>query len=323
MALYNKLITDEKYYTNDGVSPENINWGGYQYVSLEDIVNNFMLIYQGDLELINNINRFKVLFYAKRCIQELNYDAAREVKVLQLNVTENLRFVLPPDYVNWVRISMYKDGMILPLTQNIQNNTAKQYVQESNGNLTFDETGKVISETDSDLDAARKAGTQKSIYLNADSPYNGLMGYFWGDRWFFDFQLGGRTGLNTETANRNPTFVIDQKSGVINFSSDMSGESCILEYISDGMEYVSVLSGEDQVMQRNDESIAVNKMFESYVYAYIRYEILNNKLGIQEYIVNRARKEKHRLWLNARLRISDLKPGRLLMNLRGQDKMIK
>ena len=43
-------------------------------------------------------------------------------------------------------------------------------------------------------------------------------------------------GLNTETANANPTFNIDRKKGVINFDSNMSGEVCILEYISDGME---------------------------------------------------------------------------------------
>jgi len=34
-------MTDQKYYTNNGVVPTNINWGNYQYVSLKDIVNNF------------------------------------------------------------------------------------------------------------------------------------------------------------------------------------------------------------------------------------------------------------------------------------------
>ena len=49
-------------------------------------------------------------------------------------------------------------------------------------------------------------------------------------------ELVTRFGLNTETANYNPTFNIDKKAGVINFSSEMAGELCILEYISDGME---------------------------------------------------------------------------------------
>jgi len=49
-------ITNYQYYTNSGVVPENANWGEYQFVTLKDIVNNFMLMYVGDNELINNVN---------------------------------------------------------------------------------------------------------------------------------------------------------------------------------------------------------------------------------------------------------------------------
>ena len=66
-------INDYAYYANSGVTPETKNWGSYQYVSLNDVVNNFMLMYQGNHELINNLNRYQVLFHAKRGIQELNY----------------------------------------------------------------------------------------------------------------------------------------------------------------------------------------------------------------------------------------------------------
>ena len=34
-------ITDYQYYENGGNAPEDANWGSYQYVSLQDIVNNF------------------------------------------------------------------------------------------------------------------------------------------------------------------------------------------------------------------------------------------------------------------------------------------
>ena len=68
-------IDQKKYYTNDGATPNDANWGSYQYVSLKDVVTNFLLMYQGNHALINNVNRFKILFHAKRGIQELNYDA--------------------------------------------------------------------------------------------------------------------------------------------------------------------------------------------------------------------------------------------------------
>ena len=112
-------INQEKYYTNNGVTPTNENWGSYQYVSLQDIITNFMLMYSGNHALVNNMSRFKVLFHAKRGIQELNYDAFKEIKSLQLTVYSDLRFVLPSDFVNWVRVSMFKDNTIFPLVSTI------------------------------------------------------------------------------------------------------------------------------------------------------------------------------------------------------------
>jgi len=304
-------ISQFQYYTNNGNTPENQNWGSYQYVSLFDIVNNFMLMYNGNHSLINNEERYKVLFHAKRAIQELNYDAFKEVKVLELNVTDTLKFVLPSDYVNWVRISLYKDGYLRPLSENIQAISSSAYLQDNTGNILFDINGNILEPQFSNIDYERIKGTKKSIYLNSGSQFDGMDGYLVDGDWFFDFAIGARFGLNTETANFNPTFKVNNKAGVIDFSSDMAGQICILEYVSDGME-----GGDNTV-------ITVNKLFEKYVYAYIHYELLSSKLGVQEYIVSRARKEKSALLRNSKIRISNIHPGRLLMNLRGMDKMIK
>ena len=68
-------LSEFEYYTNNETAPEEKNWGAYQYISLDDIVTNFMLMYYGNHSIINNEPRYKVLFHAKRGIQELNYDA--------------------------------------------------------------------------------------------------------------------------------------------------------------------------------------------------------------------------------------------------------
>ena len=115
-------ITAYQYYDNNGNTPENLNWGSYQYVSLYDIVTNFKLMYSGNHSLINNEPRYRILFHAKRGIQELNYDAFNQIKTLELDVCDNLRFVLPPDYVNWVRVSLFKDGVLRQLVEKIQAN---------------------------------------------------------------------------------------------------------------------------------------------------------------------------------------------------------
>ena len=304
-------ISQYQYYENGGNQPEDANWGSYQLVSLKDIVNNFILMYTGNHSLVNNEERYKIMFHAKRAIQELNYDAFKEIKVLELNVCEQLRFVLPSDYVNWVRISLYKDGWLRPLSENIQTLSSKAYLQDNNCKILFDQDGNVLEPQYSTIDFDRITGKKKSIYLNPGSQFSGQEGWEFEGNWYFDYGVGTRFGLNTEPANFNPTFNIDKKAGVINFSSEMAGELCILEYVSDGME-----NGDDSV-------VTVNKLFEKYVYAYIMYEILNAKLGVQEYIIMRARKEKTALLRNAKIRISNIHPGRLLMNLRGMDKILK
>ena len=301
-------IDQEKYYTNDNVNPTNENWGSYQYVSLADIVTNFLLMYNGNHSLINNEERYKILFPAKRGVQELNYDAFKEIKSLQLTVYSDLRFVLPSDFINWVRVSMFKDNTIFPLVENIQVQSALSYVQSATATFTYDGSGNVNTKT-STLDTARQDGSLNSIYLNQARMDGVEMPPFNED--YYDTYIGARYGLNTETANMNPTFTIDKKAGVINFDSTMANQECILEYISDGME------------NGDDSKISVNKLFEDYIYAYIKYALLNSKFGVQEYIINRARKDKTALLRNAKIRLSDIHPGRLLMNLRGENKWIK
>ncbi len=304
-------ITDYQYYENGGVNPTNSNWGSYQFVSLDDIVNNFMLMYVGNDKLINNVEKYNILFHAKRGIQELNYDAMKEIKVLELSVCDQLRYVLPPDYVNWVRVSIYQNGVLMPLTENIQTNWSNAYLQANDCKILFDEYGNILKPENSTIDMDRISGGKKSLYLNANSSQDGNMGYNIDGSWYFDYSVGQRYGLNTETANSNPTFKINKASGVIDFSSGAADKLVILEYVSDGME------------NGVDSEINLNKLFEDFIYAYIKYAILTSKYGVQEYIINRAKKEKTALLRNAKIRLSNIHPGRLLMNLRGQDKWLK
>jgi len=197
------------------------------------------------------------------------------------------------------------------MSENIQTLSAKAYLQDNTGRILFDNLGNALSPEYSDIDFDRLTRTKKSIYLNQGNQYDGQYGWNYDGMWYFDYNIGAAYGLNTETANFNPTFNVDRKAGVINFDSPMVGQQCVLEYVSDGME------------QGDNSLITVNKLFEKYVYAYIQYEILNSKFNVQEYVINRARKEKSALLRNAKIRISNIHPGRLLMNLRGMDKQIK
>jgi hypothetical protein len=298
-------MNQEQYYTNDGVTPTDSNWGSYQNVTLGDVVNNFILMYMDDGDLLTNVNRYKVLFHAKRAVQELNYDGNRQVNALQLEVGDDLKFILPPDYVNYVRISMFWGGVLYPMSENVQANSATEFLQDQAYNILFDDQGNALI-GESKLDISRIDNVNYML-----CPFNNQWGWYVDGLWYFNYNYGACFGLNTETANTNPTFRIDKVSGVINFSSGMRDRSVVLEYISDGL------------YPGDDNQIVINKLAEEYIYSYIKWAVLNTKSNQPEYVINRARKEKVSNWRNAKIRLSNLHPGRLLMNMRGQSKWIK
>ena len=247
-------ITNYQYYTNGGVIPTDLNHGEYQYVSLSDIIKNFMLMYVGNDKLVNNVDRY-VLF---------------------------------------------------PLTENRQPMSATAYLQDNNLDILFDVEGEIVT-GDSRLDILRQ---QKTLYTGGGI-YSGCQGYNHNGDWYFGYRMGGRFGLDTSEANINPRFFINKAAGVIDFSSGIQNRHIVLEYVSDGME------------NGDDSKITINKMAEDYIYNYIKWALLNNKTGVQEYVINRARKEKTATLRNAKIRLSNLHPSRLLMSLRGKDKWIK
>ena len=268
-------ITNYQYYTNEGAIPTDSNWGEYQYVSLADIINNFILMYVGNDKLVNNVDRYTILFHAKRAIQEINYDALRNIKVIEQEMGDQLKMIMPPDYINYVRISVLSGNVLFPLTENRQPMSATAYLQDNNLNILFDVNGEVIT-GDSRLDILRQ---EQSLYTGGGI-YNGCQGYNYNGDWYFGYRMGGRFGLDTSEANINPRFYINKSAGVIDFSSGIQNRHIVLEYVSDGME------------NGDDSKITINKMAEEYIYNYIKWALLNNKTGIQEYIINRVRKEK-------------------------------
>ena len=158
-------LSEYEYYENNGNSPLNKNWGSYQYVSLKDVVTNYLLMYHDNNNLTTNEERYKILFHAKRAIQELNYDAFKEIKILELDVCEDtLRYVLPSDYVNWVRISIYYNGVLYPLSENIQTNYADAYLQDNDCNILFDQDGNILKPQNSSIDYDR-LNKQKKVYI--------------------------------------------------------------------------------------------------------------------------------------------------------------
>ena len=85
------------------------NYGDYQYVSIKDIVNNFLVGYVGTGKIIQNAKRSDVMFHAKRGLQEFSYDTLKVIKSQELTIPPSLSVIIPQDYVNYVQVSWIDD----------------------------------------------------------------------------------------------------------------------------------------------------------------------------------------------------------------------
>ena len=120
---------------------------------------------------------------------------------------------------------------------------------------------------------------------------------------------GSRYGLDPQHAQANGSFYIDCQSGKVHFSSNISGKTVILDYISDSL-------GTDEEMQ-------VHKFAEEAMYKWILYGILSTRVNVQEYVVRRFKKERFAAIRTAKLRLSNIKLEEITQILRGKSKQIK
>jgi len=119
---------------------------------------------------------------------------------------------------------------------------------------------------------------------------------------------GERYGLEPSHAQVNGSFFIDQRLGKIHFSSNVSGKTIILDYISDSL-------GTNAEMQ-------VHKFAEDAMYKWMIHSImLGSSYG--QALIPRLAKEKFAAIRKAKLRLSNIKLEELTQILRGKSKWIK
>jgi len=282
------------------------NYGSYAYITLEDIINNFMVAYVGAGKLVSDVKRTDVIFHAKRGMQEFSYDTLKSIKSQELTIPPSLNVVIPQDYVNYVKISridgngvkhVIYPGMLngSPYTMPIQD-TEGFPVQD-----TFDTniTGSSIMEERWKADKATANQVRDRL---ASLNFNGQ------DANTYNY-LGQRYGMDTSNANFNGTFIINDREGKISFSSELVGSLILLEYISDGLAY--------------DLDTRVPKMAEEALYAHIIHAIIATRSNQPEYVVQRLKQERFAKLRNAKLRLSNIKLDEFTKALRGQYKWIK
>lgn len=282
-------------------------YGNYRYISMQDIINNYMVAYVGDGKLISNTNKSDVLFHAKRGIQEFSYDISRIEKIQEIEVGPSLSIPMPHDYIHYVRISFIDDVGVEHIIYpgRYTSNPSQSILQDDDYKYLFDADGSLLTGSPVTSDRFKEFDNRKisGNFADEDITYDTNVGLQ------KITSYGGRKGSNPETTQENGIFIIDELNGKISFSSELSGQIITLKYISDGL-------GTDDEMQ-------VHKFAEDAIYKYITYGIASSRVNFPEYIINRFRKEKRAAIRNAKLRLSSIKLGELEQVMRGKSKFIK
>ena len=275
----------QEYYENTE------NHGDYQYESLENLVNNYTQNFTGDSSTVGIIPRRQVLFWMKKGIQQFTFDALKEVKVVELELGEDLSIIMPPDYFQYVRISWLdvNTGQFRPMAENRRMAIATSYLQDHEANILFDNEGEILEGTS----ASELIHSQKSYSMNPDSTCET-------QNW----------GLDT-SKNYNGEFNIDKRAGKIRFSSENAEKIIILEYISDGLEY------------SDENDIKVNKFAEMALYAWVTYNLINNKIGVPDYERRAKKKDFDTAFRNCKIKLMNLRISEVTQLLKGQNKWLR
>ena len=132
---------------------DNDEYGGYQFIPLEKIINDFMFVYVGEDKIISKAKRTDVLFHAKRAMRELSYDTLKSFKSKELLLPPSLTIKLPPDYVNYTKISSVDSAGIkhrLYPTLSKTSNPNQTFLQNEDGDFklqikaTFNQNSSLI-----------------------------------------------------------------------------------------------------------------------------------------------------------------------------------
>ncbi len=298
--------TQQQYY-------EGTDKGNYQFVSLDDIISSFMVVYVGESKILNKVSRTDVQFHGMRAIQELSYDVLRSHKAFEQEVPATLVMPLPQDYVNYTKIvRVDSNGVEKILYPTGKTSNPFPINQDSDGSYNFT----VANGTPGgELRVQGSASNSNNPYtsdsrnrFNNIEPGDVDYDYDDGDLINEHF-MGRRYGLDPQYAQINGTFYIDNSTGFIHFGSDLAGETVILKYISDGL--------------GTDAEMVVHKFCEEAVYKHIMYGLISGRSGIPEGVIQRFKKEKFAETRKAKIRLSNIKMEEFTQVLKGISKPIK
>jgi hypothetical protein len=130
--------TQQDYYDGDDL-------GGYQFVSLNNIISQFIVAYVGEEKIISKAKRTDVAFHAQRALQEFSFDTFKSCKSQEVEIPPSLTMKLPQDYVNYVKLTWVDSaGIEHILYPTKKTSNPKPIFQNSDGDYSLTAIGDLV-----------------------------------------------------------------------------------------------------------------------------------------------------------------------------------
>lgn len=283
------MITPLDYHNDSGLH------GSYQYITLKEMVDDFMVDSIDDDDILKNTRRSLVVKHAKRGLRRINQGRLGRVIPVEITVPDSLTLALPHDYVHYLRVSLVvKDEAtnswrLQPLNINQNISTADGYLQDNDWEILFDSDGYVLT-----ADATNAYAKPYKKYQFTES----------------SCQRQGNAGLNTSKLSKYGEVKFDEERGKIVFSSNLSDREIVLEYRSDGL-------AKDTY---NEGQIKVHKDLRECLYDFTYWACLYRKKSVAKSVKDEAWRRYKTTLHQAKLDRSDFNLVELerVMNLKAR-----
>tara|TARA_R110000822_G_scaffold241165_5_gene370498 strand:- start:4948 stop:6447 length:1500 start_codon:yes stop_codon:yes gene_type:complete len=224
--------TDKNYYEGQE------QFGGYQFVSLFDIINQFSVAYVGDKKIIRDISHVDIAFFAQRALQELSFDTLKSFKSQQIEVSPSLQMVLPHDYVNYTKLSWVDSaGIKHPLYPTSSTSNPFEVRQETSGQYSFPTGAQLIANNDFAIDLQPSWTLVNPVNFGAN--YQSSMGIDTGKlNWKF-VTKNGNGGTNWSQIPVAYQAIDVSNMGYIDISADGVAEAAVFNAIGGGTDTIS------------------------------------------------------------------------------------
>ena len=294
---------EQAYYGDSG------NHGSYQFISLTEIIDSFRAAYVGPGKICEKVMDQDITYFALRGMQELSYDTLKSTKDWEIVVPATLVMVMPVDYVNYVKLT-WSDGagiehIIYPTSKTSNPRDITETVRDAGGFTTGGTTTDLTSDESS------------TTWENYETPSENQNTDYDYDSDLYDLNQGQRFGIDPQHAQTNGSFFIDEDVGKFHFSSNLSGKTLILKYISDGI----ITNAANTALDL--DATKIHKFAEEAIYKYMAYGLLSARTDGNPGMLQLLKKERFAEQRKAKLRLSNIKIEELTQIMRGKSKWIK